>query len=131
MNNVILVGHICGNGNFQQVNNNTVDSYTNTIAVKRSFKNSKGEYDSDFIDFVAWQSTATFLNNYVRKGSMVLLGGELRLNKYKDKNGDEMKKLQVVVEKVEILKNPEQKEEEKPVTTNEKEFEVSEQDLPF
>ena len=40
------------------------------VAVTRSFKGANGEYQSDFIDCVAWRNSAEFITKYFSKGAM-------------------------------------------------------------
>lgn len=59
-----------------------------SLAVQRNFKNKNGEYDADFIPRKAWNGTADILQKYFKKGSMVPVTGELRQDKYVDKDGN-------------------------------------------
>lgn len=58
-----------------------------TVAVERNFKNSNGEYDTDFISCVAWRETCEFIAKYFSKGKMIAVEGQLRSRTYEDKNG--------------------------------------------
>ena len=42
---------------------------------------------TDFIDCVAWNSQAEFLNKYFHKGSMTVVTGRLQMRKYEAKDG--------------------------------------------
>ncbi len=42
---------------------------------------------TDFINCVAFDTTATFISNYFIKGSQILIQGQLHNNNYTDKNG--------------------------------------------
>ena len=44
---------------------------TITLAVPRSYKNESGEYETDFIDIVLWNSIAEKTAEYCRKGDML------------------------------------------------------------
>ena len=46
------------------------------VAVTRSFKDANGEYQSDFIDCVAWRNSAEFITKYFSKGALIALDGE-------------------------------------------------------
>ena len=48
-----------------------------------------GEKHTDFIDCVAWNGTAEFVNKYFKKGQMALVMGRLQSRKWKDKNGND------------------------------------------
>ena len=107
-----------------------------TLAVNRESNREK----VDFIPCVAWNKTAEVLAKYTSKGSLILVEGELNI----DKNNDQWY-TKVNVNKVELLgKNTEQQEtkkEEYVAPTQEEanfeEFETTtenfkqEEDLPF
>lgn len=63
-----------------------------TLAVDR------GE-QADFIDCVAWEKTAEFVNNYFTKGQEMLLTGRLSKRSY-DKDGQKRFVTEVIVEQV-------------------------------
>jgi single-strand DNA-binding protein len=48
------------------------------IAVRRNFKNSKGEYESDFIPCIISGKPAEILAQYVKKGNKIAVRGALR-----------------------------------------------------
>ena len=54
---------------------------------------------ADFIDCVAWEKTAEFLNNYFTKGQEMLLVGRLSKRSY-DKDGQKRFVTEVIVEQV-------------------------------
>ena len=56
-----------------------------SIAVDRGYTRSGEERQTDFINIVAWRQQAEFVSKYFRKGSMIAVQGELRMNKYQDK----------------------------------------------
>ena len=59
------------------------------IAVSHKYKTKAGEQKEEtlFIDIVAFGRTAEIMNQYVRKGSKVLVDGRLKLEQWDDKNG--------------------------------------------
>ena len=154
MNFTILIGRITKVPELNEVQTNgKLTSVTkNTIAVKRPFKNSNGEYESDFFDFTLWGSTADFLVNYADKGSAIVLKGRIQNRKYQDQFGNNKQVTEIIGETVELLSQPKAKEQPKPKVEEKKtpqdfnvdpfkEYEktvdtelnnkVSEDDLPF
>lgn len=67
------------------------------IAVDRSYTPKNQERQADFIDCVAWRSTAEFISKYFHKGSMIALTGSIQTENYTDKNGNQRKSVDVVV----------------------------------
>ena len=102
MNKVILSGNLCHNIELKYTTNN-VAVLSNSIAVRNDFKNANGEYESQFINFVAYRKNAEFLNNYANKGSKALLEGRLNIRSYDDKDGNKRYVTEVIVDKIELL----------------------------
>ena len=140
MNVVMLTGNICKD-NELRVTTSNINVLQNTIAVRNDYKNKEGEYDSQFISFVAYRNNAEFLNKYTQKGSKVLLEGKWNTRTYDNKEGNKVYVNEMVVDKVELLGNKptEKKQEPKPEETKKEnpyqefanEVEITESDLPF
>ena len=72
-----------------------------TLAVDRDFTGKDGgEKQTDFIDCVAWRSTAEFVSKYFRKGSMAVAAGRLQLRDWEDKEGNKRRSAEVVVDNI-------------------------------
>lgn len=122
---------------------------SNSIAMRNDYKNAKGEYDSTFINFVAYRNNAEFLNKYASKGSKVLIEGRLNNRSYDKQDGTKAYITEVIADKVELLGTPTKKEEtpnnnqmkeepkQEPTSDpfaefgQENEIELSNLDLPF
>ena len=102
MNKVILSGNLCHNIELKYTTSD-IPVLQNTIAVRNDFKNTNGEYESQFINFVAYRKNAEFLNNYASKGIKALLEGRLNTRSYDDKDGNKRYVTEVIVDKVELL----------------------------
>ncbi len=70
---------------------------TFTIAVDRSFAKQGTERQTDFIDIVAWRGTAEFICKYFQKGRMIAVDGSIQTRMYQDKNGNNRKAFEIVV----------------------------------
>lgn len=66
------------------------------IACERSFARQGEQRQADFIDIVAWRSTAEFVCKYFSKGSMILVEGRIQTRQYQDKNGSNRTAFEVV-----------------------------------
>lgn len=84
MNILALVGHVCYGSKGEATSKGSL-VYRNVIAVRRTFKNPNGTYDSDFIKFTAWGATAQYLTNNASKGDLLQLTGEFRVDKVNDR----------------------------------------------
>lgn len=76
---------------------------TFSIAVKRTYKNANGEYDSDFINCVAYGNLAECISKYVGKGDLIGVDGRLQTRNYTDNNGTKHYITEVIVDDVEFL----------------------------
>ena len=58
------------------------------------------ERQTDFIDCVAWRSTAEFVSKYFQKGSLSVVSGRLQLRDWTDKDGNKRRNAEVVVDNI-------------------------------
>lgn len=74
-----------------------------TLAIPRSFKNMNGEYETDFINCILWDSVAKSTVEYCRKGNIVGVKGRIQ-SRVVEKEGEGKKYyVEVVAEKVTFL----------------------------
>ena len=59
-----------------------------------------GKKETDFVDIVAWRSTADFVSKFFTKGRMAVVEGRLQLRDWKDKDGNNRRSAEVVAEHV-------------------------------
>lgn len=71
-----------------------------TIAVDRDYAANGAERETDFIDCVAWRSTAEFVAKYFVKGQMAVASGRLISRKWQDRNGNNRTSWEVIAENV-------------------------------
>ena len=117
MNKVILSGNLCKDIDIKQTQSGK-SALNNSIAVRREFKDADGNYQTDFIDFIAFGNQADYLNKYASKGDRVELVGRWQVRNYVDKNGYDRRANEVVVENINVVnpkKKEEQSQEDKPV----------------
>lgn len=138
MNRIAITGNICHDLEIKTSGETKILNFT--VAVRRRFKDKEGNYPSDFIRCVAFNNTANFINTYFKKGSSILVEGNLQSNSYETESGEKRTSYNVVVENINFFggKN-EQTSQEKTNTSFEKamqekgvEFTTMESDdLPF
>lgn len=108
LNQVVLVGRLTSDPEAVQLEGGHKKSIFN-VAVPRSFKNSNGEYETDFIRCVLWDAIATSTAEYCHKGDIVGIKGRIQVTQYEESN--EKKYLtEVVAEKVTFLSSKKQEE---------------------
>ena len=85
------------------------------IASTRKFKNQNGEMKEEvlFLDITFFGRTGEIANQYLRKGSKILVDGRLKLDQWKAQDGSKRSKHSLVVETLTMLgKNGEPSEEQ-------------------
>lgn len=98
LNKAVLMGRLTSDPELRHTQNNTpVTSFT--LAVNRSFTKQGSEPTADFIDIVAWSSTAEFVSKYFRKGLLVAVAGRIQTRTY-EKDGQKRKAFEIVAEEV-------------------------------
>lgn len=110
LNQVVLVGRLGKDLEVEELESGKRVANA-TLAVPRSFKNENGEYDTDFIDVVIWNSIAENTAEYCRKGDLIGIKGRLETNNYETENGEKRKSTQVIAEKVTFLSSNKKEED--------------------
>lgn len=138
INRAIIVGRITKDPMLRKTPNGTsVVSFA--IACNRRVP-SQGQ-DADFINCVAWNKTADFMAQYVKKGALLGLEGRIQTRSYDDKDGKRVYITEVVADSVQFLESKKQAESVQnesytaPVMQNNEyadyESDIETDDLPF
>ena len=99
LNCAVLMGRLVADPELKTTSNNiSVTSFR--IAVDRSFVKQGEEKQADFIDIVAWRSTADFVCRYFHKGSMIAIQGSIQTRNYEDKQGNKRTAVEIVADNV-------------------------------
>lgn len=87
LNHIVIMGRLTRDPELRRTQNGTPVT-TITVAVDRDYQSREAqEKQVDFIDAVAWRSTAEFVSKYFTKGKMIVVEGSLQSRKWTDKNG--------------------------------------------
>lgn len=149
MNVAILMGRLVADPELKHTPSGAaVTSFT--LAVDRAYSKQGKERQSDFLNVVAWRSTAEFISKYFRKGQMMAVQGSIQTRAYTDKDGNKRKAFEILAEKVsfcggkqgepektaDVSWTQEPAEQPKTFTTGEpvreyEEIALSDDDLPF
>ncbi|MCK5537968.1 MAG: single-stranded DNA-binding protein, partial [Bacteroidales bacterium] len=75
------------------------------IAVNRKFKSKMGDDKEEvlFVDLTFFGKTAEIANQYLKKGSKVLVEGKLKLDQWTDQSGGKRSKHSITVESLQML----------------------------
>lgn len=106
------------------------------IASDRPYKNSEGKYQADFIDIIAWRSTAEFVAKYFNKGDMINIVGRIESSNYVDKDGNNRKSMYVKASEITFCGPKKEEKQSNPALdtpTAASDFEAVDEDddLPF
>lgn len=71
-----------------------------SVAVDRSYAKPGEERQTDFINVVAWRSTADFVTRFFTKGQMIAVQGSIQTRNYEDKNGNKRTAVEIVADNV-------------------------------
>lgn len=94
LNNITIMGRLARDPELRHTDSQkSVCNFT--LAVDRD-----REAPCDFIDVVAWNSTADFVNKYFRKGQIMLVTGRLQTRKWEGRDGDKHTAYEVVADRV-------------------------------
>lgn len=81
-----------------------------TVAVDRDFAPEGQEKETDFIDCVAWNGTAEFVQKYFAKGSMIVVRGRLQIRGWTDKDGNKRRTAEIIADNVYFGESKKQQE---------------------
>lgn len=103
-NKVILAGNLTRDIEIRYTQSGSAIGNT-AIATSRKFKSQTGEQKEEvlFIDITFFGRTAEIANQYLRKGSKVLVDGRLKLDQWTAQDGSKRSKHSVTVENLQML----------------------------
>ncbi|UFH59641.1 single-stranded DNA-binding protein [Sulfurovum mangrovi] len=103
-NKVILAGNLARDIEIRYTQGGSAIGKT-AIATNRKFKSQTGEQKEEvmFIDLTFFGRTAEIANQYLRKGSKVLVDGRLTLDQWTAQDGSKRSKHSITVENLQML----------------------------
>ena len=88
MNNVVLVGRLTKDPELRYIPNTGTPVATFTMAIDRDYKKKDGTKETDFIPIEVIGKAAEFCANYITKGRLVAIQGNLRVDRYQTQDGE-------------------------------------------
>ena len=110
LNQIILVGRLTRDVNVHK-SERGVKVATISLAIPRSFKNMEGNYDTDFIDCVAFDGIAENTAEYCGKGDIVGVKGRMQ-SRTIEKDGKTEYLMEIIAEKVTFLSSKKEEADE-------------------
>ena len=101
MNKVIMMGRLVKEPEIFN-GNSTVAKYS--IAVDRKFKRDN-DPTADFFNCVSFGKQAEFVQNYLHKGTKIVVAGRIENDSYTSKDGVKKTNTQIIVEDVEFAES--------------------------
>lgn len=134
LNKVFITGRLTKDAEETETKGIKIQRFTMAV---RGLKKQNGEYDSYFINCVAF-NPPSFIKDNMKKGTSILVEGSIQTSSY-EVNGDKRHSTNVVVNRMEILSKTEQKQDgTQQVLDNshiktevQQQFEYSDEDYPF
>lgn len=108
MNRVILMGRLSNEPQLRYTKENKAVCNFSVAVNKRV----NGENKADFINCVAWNTTAEFIAKYFDKGQQIAITGRLQNRSYEDDKGQKKYVIEVVIEETEFVGNKQEQPKE-------------------
>lgn len=98
LNKIIIMGRLTRDPESRRTNSDKrVVNFSIACDRDREFN---GERPTDFVDIVAWGSTAEFIERYFSRGSMIVVSGRLQMRNWEDREGNKRVSAEVLAEQV-------------------------------
>jgi len=104
LNNVIVAGNLTKDPVFRETSNKTpVVNFS--IAANRRYKDSSNQWQEDvcYVGIVAWNKLADSCRNRLKKGSAVLIDGELQSRSWKTDDGHNRTIVEIKAKRIQFL----------------------------
>ncbi len=105
-NKVILIGNMVADPELKQTPNG-ISVCRFRLAVQRKFAKTadQGQQTADFLDVVAWRQSAEFVSKYFKKGSPILVCGQIQSRNWEDKDGAKRYTVEIIADEVSFVSN--------------------------
>jgi single-strand DNA-binding protein len=129
INYVIVAGNLTKDPIFRQTTNSTpVVNFS--IASNRKYKDSSNQWQEDvcYVGIVAWNKLAESCRDRLKKGSAILVDGELQSRSWKSDDGHNRSIVEIKARRIQFLNNRERQQPEGENGTAHEEDIVAEED---
>ena len=109
-NKVILVGNLTRDIELRYSQNGSAIANTAIAATRKYTSNGEKKEETCFVDITFFARSAEIANQYLRKGSKILIEGRLNFDQWLDQNQQKRSKHSVVVETMQMLDRKPQEE---------------------
>lgn len=110
INSVHISGNLTRDSELRSANNGTAILNFSVAVNDRRKVGEEWQDVPNYIDCVVFGPRAVSLHNLLRKGAKVAIDGKLRWSSWETKEGSKRSKLEVVVDEMELMSAPKQKQ---------------------
>ena len=110
INRVSISGNLTRDSELRSANNGTAILNFSVAVNDRRKVGEEWQDVPNYIDCVMFGARATALQTYLVKGTKVAIDGKLRWSSWETKEGSKRSKLEVVVDEMELMSAPKQKQ---------------------
>ena len=103
MNSVILCGRLTKDPEIRTTTTTTIAAYT--LAVDRRKRAENGQNEADFINCKAFSKNADFAQNWLHKGTKIIVRGRIETGKYTNREGQTVYTTEVIAEEQEFAES--------------------------
>ncbi len=103
MNKVIMMGRLTRDPEVRYGNSGSAIARF-SLAVDRRFKRD-GQPTADFFNCTAFGKTGEFVEKYLKKGTKVLIDGEVQNDNYTNKEGQQVYGTQIIINQIEFAES--------------------------
>lgn len=111
LNQLIIIGRLTSDPELRKTETGKNVSKI-TLAVPRNYKNSNGEYETDFVDCWLWSGVAESTSEYCKKGDLVGVKGRLQTRKVETNDEKVRQVMEVIGEKITFLSSKKKEADE-------------------
>lgn len=132
LNNVIVAGNLTKDPIFRETSNHTPVANFH-IAANRRYKDSANQWQEDvcYVGVVAWNKLADSCKDRLRKGSAVLVDGELQSRTFKTEDGKNRTIVEIKAKRIQFLNKFGKSSEEVVDSGSDKKIEPENEDNSF
>lgn len=109
LNQIILVGRLTKEVEIETRENFKIAKIN--LAIPRSFKNSEGLYDTDFVQCIAFDSIGTNTKEFCKKGDIIGVKGRIQTRTIEKDDENKETITEIIAEKVSFLSSNQNKED--------------------
>ena len=109
MNLAILIGRLTRDPELRYIPSTGKAVTTFTLAVERPFTTKDGQKQADFFNIVVWGRIAENCANYLSKGKLAGVKGQIQNRSYDNQNGEKRYVTEIIASEVQFLEKAENK----------------------